>query len=394
MVNKMGLFIDVAYDSLIKKDEELCGDRVDIIRLEDSTIIVLADGLGSGVKANILASLTAKIASTMLKEGADIYETVDTIVNTLPVCKVRNIAYCTFTIMKIYNDGRAYIAEYDNPPFFLIGSNENIEMKKKESIINEKKVVESQFILQEGDVLTVVSDGCIHAGIGNILNLGWSWDNVENYLTRNIQHRRSAKNIAKDLIQVCWDLYGGKPGDDTTVVCVKARKPEYIDLFTGAPEDKRNDSYVIKEFMSGTGKKIICGGTTSNIASRELGRVLKVNLDFFDKDVPPTATMDGIDLVTEGVLTLSKAIEKLKNYQVSFEEQESDCDLEGLDGASRLVKMLIEDCTHINLWVGKAINPAHQNPNFPINFSIKLKLVDQLVECMRKLGKYVNVNYL
>ena len=394
MVNKMGLFIDVAYDSLIKKDEELCGDRVDIIRLEDSTIIVLADGLGSGVKANILASLTAKIASTMLKEGADIYETVDTIVNTLPVCKVRNIAYCTFTIMKIYNDGRAYIAEYDNPPFFLIGSNKNIEMKKKESIINEKKVVESQFILQEGDVLTVVSDGCIHAGIGNILNLGWSWDNVENYLTRNIQHRRSAKNIAKDLIQVCWDLYGGKPGDDTTVVCVKARKPEYIDLFTGAPEDKRNDSYVIKEFMSGTGKKIICGGTTSNIASRELGRVLKVNLDFFDKDVPPTATMDGIDLVTEGVLTLSKAIEKLKNYQVSFEEQESDCDLEGLDGASRLVKMLIEDCTHINLWVGKAINPAHQNPNFPINFSIKLKLVDQLVECMRKLGKCVNVNYL
>ena len=394
MVSKMDLFIDVAYDSLIKKDEELCGDRVEIIRLEDSTIIVMADGLGSGVKANILASLTAKIASTMLKEGADIYETVDTIVNTLPVCKVRNIAYCTFTLMKIYNDGRAYIAEYDNPPFFLIRNNKGIEMEKKESIINEKKVVESQFTLQEGDVLTVVSDGCIHAGIGNILNLGWSWDNVQNYLIRNTQCRRSAKNIAKDLIQVCWDLYGGKPGDDTTVVCVKARKPEVIDLFTGPPKDERNDSYVIKEFMSGTGKKIICGGTTSNIASRELGRELKVNLDFYDKDVPPTATMEGIDLITEGVLTLSKAIEKLSNYEASFAAEENYCDLEGQDGASRLVKMLIEDCTHFNLWVGKAINPAHQNPNFPIDLSIKLKLVDQLVEYMKKLGKHVNINYI
>ena len=390
----MDLFIDVAYDSLIKKDEELCGDRVEIIRLEDSTIIVMADGLGSGVKANILASLTAKIASTMLKEGADIYETVDTIVNTLPVCKVRNIAYCTFTIMKIYNDGRAYIAEYDNPPFFLIRNNKGIEIDKKQSIINEKKVVESEFTLQEGDVLTVVSDGCIHAGIGNILNLGWSWDNVENYLIRNIQCRRSAKNLEKDLIQVCWDLYGGKPGDDTTALCVKARKPEFIDLFTGPPEDERNDSYIIKEFMKGTGKKIICGGTTSNIASRELGLELKVNLDFFDKDVPPTATMDGIDLITEGVLTLSKAIEKLSNYEASFTQKECSHDLDGLDGASRLVKMLIEDCTHLNLWVGKAINPAHQNPKFPIDLSIKLKLVDQLIECMKKLGKHVNINYV
>jgi len=393
-VSKMDLFIDVAYDSLIKKNEELCGDRVDIIRLEDSTIIVLADGLGSGVKASILATLTAKIASTMLKEGADIYETVDTIVNTLPVCKVREIAYCTFTIMKIYNDGRAYIAEYDNPPFFLIRNNKGIEVEKKESIINEKKVVESQFTLHEGDVLTVVSDGCIHAGIGNILNLGWSWENVQNYLIRNAQCRRSAKNIEKDLIQVCWDLYGGQPGDDTTVVCVKVRKPEVVDLFTGPPKDERNDSYIIKEFMSGIGKKIICGGTTSNIASRELGRELKVNLDFYDKDVPPTATIEGIDLVTEGVLTLSKAVEKLSNYETNFAAQNSYCDLEGKDGASRLVKMLIEDCTHFNLWVGKAINPAHQNLDFDVDLSIKLELVEQIAGYMKKSGKHVNINYI
>jgi hypothetical protein len=394
MVIKMDLFIDVAYDNLIKKDEELCGDRVEVIRLQDSTIIVLADGLGSGVKANILASLTAKIASTMLKEGADIYETVDTIVNTLPVCKVRNIAYCTFTLIKIYNDGRTYIAEYDNPPFFLLRNNKGVEVQKKESIINDKKVIESQFTMREGDVLTVVSDGCIHAGIGNILNLGWSWDNVQDYLIRNTKCRRSSKNIAKDLIEVCWDLYGGKPGDDTTALCVKARKPEFIDLFTGPPKDESNDSSIVKGFMKGSGKKIICGGTASNIACRELGLELKVDLEFYDKDVPPTATMKGIDLVTEGVLTLSKALEKLSNYEAGFLKQEDYCNLEGKDGASKLVKMLIEDCTHLNLWIGKAINPAHQNPNFPVDLSIKLKIVDRLVEYMEKLGKNVTINYL
>lgn len=393
-MNKMGLFIDVAYDKLIKKDEELCGDRVEVIRLEDSTIIVLADGLGSGVKANILASLTAKIASTMLKEGADIYETVDTIVNTLPVCKVRNIAYCTFTLMKIYNDGRTYIAEYDNPPFFLIRKSNGVEVNKRESIINDKKVVESEFIMQEGDVLTVVSDGCIHAGIGNILNLGWNWNNVQDYLIRNTKLRRSSKNIAKDLIEVCWDLYGGKPGDDTTALCVKARKPEIVDLFTGPPKDERDDSTIIKGFMKGPGKKIICGGTASNIAVRELGLELKVDLDFYDKDVPPTATMKGIDLITEGVLTLSKALEKLSNYEAGFIEQGNYSSLEGKDGASRLVKMLIEDCTHLNLWIGKAINPAHQNPNFPVDLSIKLKIVEELVQHMKKLGKCVNIYYL
>ena len=196
------------------------------------------------------------------------------------------------------------------------------------------------------------------------------------------------------MIQVCWDLYGGKPGDDTTALCIKARKPEFIDLFTGPPKDERNDSAIIKEFMKSPGKKIICGGTASNIASRELDRVLKVELEFYNKDVPPTATMQGIDLVTEGVLTLSKALEKLGNYEAGFLQQEYSCELEGLDGASKLVKMLIEDCTHLNLWIGKAINPAHQNPNFPVDLSIKLKLVDRLVEYMKKLGKYVTINYL
>lgn len=390
----MGFFIDVAYGTLIKHGEELPGDMVNVIRLEDCTIVVMADGLGSGVKANILATLTSKIAGTMLKEGADIYETVDTIVNTLPVCKIRNIAYSTFTLIKIYENGDTYIAEYDNPQTFMIRNGQNIDIPMKEIIINGRKVKESNLTLQDGDVLTVVSDGVIHAGLGDILNLGWQWKDVQSYLRKRAAEAYSAKTLEKDLLEACSDLYFGKPGDDTTVVSIKIRRPSYVNLFTGPPREKENDSKVIKEFIGYKGKKIICGGTSANIAERELNRKLKVNLDFFNRDVPPTASMEGIDLITEGVLTLSKALEKMKIFEEPFSCNCNNVGFDGEDGASKLVKMLIEDCTHLNMWIGKAVNPAHQNPDFPVDLSIKLKLVEELSCIMTRLGKKVKINYI
>lgn len=390
----MSVFIDVAYDSLNKYEEELCGDNVEIVKLKDSIIVVMADGLGSGVKANILSTLTTKIASTMLKEGEDIAETVDTIVNTLPVCKVRNIAYSTFTIIKIYKDGRAFIAEYDNPPIFVIRNNKSLKLDRKEININDKKVYISNLIWEKKDTITIVSDGVIHAGIGKILNLGWTWDKVENYLERSSSTKKSAKNISRDLVEICWDLYGRKPGDDTTVVSIKIREPEYIDLFTGPPKNRENDSYAIKRFMQSKGKKIICGGTAANIASRELKRKIKVNMDVLYEDVPPTSNMEGIELITEGVLTLSKAVEKLKKAVENYSYSGMIYDIKEKDGASLLVKMLLEDCTHLNLWVGKAINLAHQNPDFPMDLNIKLNLVDELSRIMKSLGKKVEIKYI
>lgn len=390
----MSSFVDVAFDSLNKNGEELCGDKVDIIKTEDSTIIVLADGLGSGVKANILATLTAKIVGTMLKEGATIYETVDTIVGTLPVCKVRNIAYSTFTIAMVFNDGRVYIAEYDNPPFFLIRGNKCLEAEKKETTIYGKIVRESNFTLENDDVLIIVSDGVIHAGVGYILNLGWQWPHVAAYLEKTVPNEKCAKNVSKDLSETCRDLYDGRPGDDTTVVAIKFRKSEVIDLFTGPPVNKADDKWVMDKLMDGEGKKIICGGTTANIAQREIGKPIKVYMDFIDPEVPPMAYIEGIDLVTEGVLTLSKTVEKMKIYADSFSKEVAAYDFTAKDGASQLGKMLIEECTHINFWVGKAVNPAHQNPDFPMDLSIKLKIVWELVKVMKKLGKEVKLTYI
>lgn len=388
----MSSFIDVGCNNLIKYGEELCGDKVEIVRTEDSVIIVISDGLGSGVKANILATLTCKIAATMLKEGVSILETVDTIIQTLPVCSVRKLAYSTFTIIKIQESGQVYVAEYDNPPIFIMCKGEDQLCIENNAIqVNNRIVKESSFILKEGDVLTVVSDGVVHAGVGGILNLGWQWKNVYEYLERQLKVEKCAGNISKSLIDVCQNLYAGKPGDDATVVAVKLRRAEYVDLFTGPPVNPDNDSWVIKELMQSKGKKVVCGGTAAKIAARELSKEIVTKIDFIDPDVPPIAYIKGIDLVTEGILTLQKTVDKINAYT---NNNSSPNTRKSLDGASQLARLLIEDCTHLNLWVGKAVNPAYQNPDFPVDLGRKLKVVDDLVVLMEKLGKKVQLTYI
>jgi hypothetical protein len=386
-------FVDIAVESINKYGEELCGDKVEIVRSKDSIIIVVSDGLGSGVKANILASLTSKIAATMLKEGASIYETVDTIVNTLPTCKIRKLAYSTFTIIKVYFDGRVYVAEYDNPPFFLFKKDES-SVEKETMIINGKAIRESNFILLHDEVLTVVSDGAVHAGVGAVLNLGWKWDNINSYLKDLVFKEKSAKNISKSLIEVCECLYAGHPGDDTTVVVVKMKKPQIVSLFTGPPKDREKDKLIIEKFMSEEGKKIVCGGTAANIAARELGEEISVNMEFIDPEVPPTAFIKGIDLVSEGVLTIRKALDKIRYYASNSSFDKRLHNLNGRDGASMLAKILIEECSHIKIFAGMAVNPAHQNPDFPTDLCIKSKLVKELAELMRYLGKDVELTYM
>ncbi len=390
----MRYFVDTSFDSLKKSGEELCGDMVQIIKVEDSTVIVLADGLGSGVKANILATLTSRIAGTMIKGGADIYETVYTIINTLPICSERHIAYSTFTIMHIDKYGKAYAVEYENPPFFLIREGKSIKLDKKETLINDRKILESNFYLQEDDVITIISDGVLHAGEGNIMNMGWQWKDVENYLIRSSENKKCAKRISMDLIDACWYLYGCKPSDDATAIGIKIKSPQYVDLFTGPPEDKKKDFYVIHELAKGKGKKVICGGTAANIAERVLKRDLILDNRYINLEIPPIYYMEGIDLITEGVITLSKAVEIIRNYANCFMEEGRENEIKGEDGAVKLSRILLEECTHLNLWIGKAWNSAYDNQKFYSNIGVKMRLVKELSELMQKLGRIVKINYV
>ncbi len=386
------LCVDVGYKSINHEGEILCGDHVDIIDAENGDkIIVLADGLGSGVKASILSTLTSKIISTMMAEGLALEDCVETIAATLPICSVRGVAYSTFTIIHIIANRRAQIIQFDNPHVILIRDNQVYKYAEKELNIGNKKIYESEIDLQENDVFVAMSDGCPHAGIGQSYNFGWKEEDIAEFMSEITHVGFTAKTLSTILIDEVFKLYGGMPGDDATACVVRIIKREPMNILFGSPINRDDDQRMLSLFFAKEGKHIVCGGTTSSICAKYLGKPIKMSLNYENSDIPPTAEIEGVDLVTEGVITMDRVLKYAKDYlkdNTLYEEWGYK-----KDGACKIARLLFEEATDINFYVGKAINPAHQNPDLPINFSIKMNLVEELSKCLKEMGKRVVVSY-
>ncbi|MEG1780686.1 MAG: SpoIIE family protein phosphatase [Clostridium sp.] len=391
----MGITVDVTYKSLNKYEEILCGDTVEILRTEDSDVCILADGMGSGVKANILSTLTAKILGTMFLNGATLEECVETIVQTLPICQIRQVAYATFSILQVFNNGDAYLVEYDNPRCIFIRDGKVVKIPKNSKIIKDKEINEFRFKVQKGDALILMSDGTIHAGVGRNKSFGWPWEEIADFAAEQYKNTISSMRLATLICEACDELYGSRPGDDTTVAVMRMIGCRPVHLMTGPPVNRDYDETIVEDFMKDeTAGHIVAGGTSATILSRELGRELTVSMDYTDPDIPPMAYIEGIDLVTEGVLTMSRVASLLKQFTDQnglnpefFEE------LDKKNGASILAKILIEDCTELHMYVGKAVNSAYQNPGLPFDLGIRQNLVEQLKNTVEKMGKRVTVTY-
>lgn len=386
------LCADIGYKSINHYGEQLCGDHVDIVERDDnSTVIVLADGLGSGVKASILSTLTSKIISTMMAEGLSLEECVSTIAATLPICSVRGVAYSTFTIIHLIDNETAELIQYDNPHIILFRDNKNYDYPKSEMNIDGKKVYKSVIDLHEDDTFVAMSDGCPHAGIGIAYNFGWKREDIIDFLEPLTCGGFTAKTLATILVDECNKLYGEKPGDDATACVVRIRRRAPVNLMFGPPSNRDDCDRMMSLFFSKEGKHIVCGGTTSTIAAKYLNKPLKPSLNFESADVPPTAEIEGVDLVTEGVITINKVLEYAKDY-LNTNESYSHWGYKR-DGASLICRLLFEEATDINFYVGRAVNPAHQNPDLPINFNIKMNLVEELSACLKQMGKRIKVSY-
>lgn len=386
------LCAEIGYKSINHAGEQLCGDHVDVVEHgENSTVIVLADGLGSGVKASILSTLTSKIISTMISEGLSIEECVSTIASALPICSVRGVAYSTFTIMHVRDNETLELIQYDNPYSVFIRDFEIYDYPKTEMNIEGKKIYKSVISLQDGDMITAMSDGCPHAGIGIAYNFGWKREDIADFMKMLAPAGYNAKTLATMLVDECNKLYGYEPGDDATACVVRIRKRAPMNLLFGPPSHRDDCNRMMSLFFGKEGKHIICGGTTASIAAKYLRKPLKPSLNFEKSDIPPTAELEGVDLVTEGVITVNRVVEYAKDALGENKEYENWSFKR--DGASLICRMLFEEATDINFFVGRAINPAHQNPDLPINFNIKMNLVEELSACLKKMGKRIKVSY-
>lgn len=386
------LCVDIGYKSINHEGEQLCGDHVEIVKQDDnSVVVVLADGLGSGVKASILSTLTSKIISTMLAAGLSLEDCVETIAATLPICSVRGVAYSTFTIIHIVDNKEAEIIQYDNPQVILLRDDKNFDYPKMEMNIGGKKIFKSVIKLQEGDLFVAMSDGCPHAGLGLQYNFGWKREDIISFLESISFVGYTAKTYSTILVDECDKLYGHKPGDDATACVIKVKQRVPMNILFGPPEHRDDANRMMALFFSKEGQHIVCGGTTSSIAAKYLGKPVRASLNYVASDVPPIAEIEGVDLVTEGVITVNKVLKYAKDALAEnkyYEEWSM-----GRDGACLIARMLFEQATDINFYVGRAVNPAHQNPDLPINFNIKMNLVEELSKALEQMGKRIKVSY-
>ena len=378
------LYYECASGQIAKSHEELCGDSVVFSSHHNDVTMVLSDGLGSGVKANILATLTTRMLICMLDQQLPLSEVVKTVTETLPVCKVRRLAYSTFSVAQLFSTGEGRLVEFDSPSAFYFRNKQPVELQWENSSISLKNIRACSLKLRPGDWLVFVSDGVISAGIGGLYPLGWGWEQVAQYLQNQVQDQASSKEIVNSMLETVSNLYAGPPGDDVTVAVIKVRQKRNLTIFFGPPLNPKDDAVVVERFIREEGRHIICGGTTANIVARHINQELQVDLETMTEDVPPLGHMEGIDLVTEGVLTMTRLVWMLQKGNTA------DSQKFAVDSSSALLRFL-DEADSIRILVGQAKNPAHQDPNLPVE--IKTELARELQDALIKRKKECFIEY-
>jgi hypothetical protein len=357
-------FFDVSPESLNHSGEELCGDQVRILRTVDRTIVVLSDGLGSGVKASILARLTAEIIVTMIRESASLEDVVETVVGTLPVCRVRGIAYATFLVVEIQNQTGAFrLVNFDSPEPFFLRQGHTTPLPARRQSIQGKDLLFSEGTLAVGDFLGLASDGVLFAGMGGRLSFGWGRDEIGRALEAAFRLRAwTARALTTGVLEKTRALYGPVIGDDATFVGILARSANRLMVFTGPPLDREADSSCVERLLSFGGRRAVCGGTTAKIVGEQTGEVVGTDLSTVREDVPPIGLLSSVDLVTEGILTLAATLKLLQADSIFF-------------------------------LAGEQVNPFYQNPLLPKSVSIRRSVLDQIIERLREIHKEVTVEW-
>ncbi len=378
--------IDFGKVSLNKKKEKICGDYYTIITEPESAVLVLSDGLGSGVKANILATLTAKMLSIMIAGKVAIRTAVKAVADTLPVCSVRNLAYATFTVM-VAQENEICLLQYDNPDAILLRKGKSIDYRRDIQMFGEKEIHQSYFQFQEGDMLILMSDGVTNAGMGKTTYGGWGREEVVKFCEQRWRKEISAQEMASAIGNAGLDLNLEETDDDLTVLVMKGMKKKVVNIMVGPPADREDDRSYFETFFQKEGMHVVCGGTTAKLVADYLHTKVINIPDSGSEDVPAMSEIKGIDLVTEGLLTLQKLME----YYEDFSEDRLYFNrlIKKKDGAAELFRILFTEATEINFFFGNALNENYTALH--IDREKKKKLALELIDNLEAEGKKVKI---
>lgn len=385
----MKAYVDIYSESLTKHGEELCGDTVRTYRTPHSSMLVLSDGLGSGVKANILATITSEILVTMLKQDVALADVIETMVDTLPICKERNAAYATFTVVRFNHDTGAFkVYNFENPPVMLFHGGRLAKLDRRAERVSGRTIMTTEGTLNVGDFLAVLSDGVLHAGPGIEMNMAWGWEQFARHLEDCfLRGPANARFVVHNGLARTRELYAENVRDDATFVGAYVRKVNPLMVLTGPPRDRSADATCIRRLLEFQGRRIVCGGTTSEMVANWIGEVIETDATTMRDDVPPVGYMHGIDLVTEGILTLARTLDLLTPHVQEGSEIPND-----RNGAVLLARELLE-ADSVHFVVGDTVNPYYQNPQLPRNVSIRRAIVEQIAALLRGKDKHVTVEY-
>jgi len=388
-------FIEIESCQRAKRGQLISGDVFlsEKGKADGRIVSVLSDGLGSGVKASVLATLTATMALKYTASAMDIRRSAEIIMDTLPICSERKISYSTFTVVDLATAGQARIIEHDNPPFLLIRPGNPIHVPKTEVRLTrwqERVISFSSFDVEREDRIVFFSDGISQAGMGDFRTpLGWGLRNIEEFVRWQIfkNPQISARDLSRSLVDKAEEIDGFSAKDDITCAVIYFRSPRQLLVMTGAPFNRAHDQDLARIAEQTPGRKAICGGTTANIISRELERKVEVDLrQPSGGKIPPSAKMKGFDLVTEGTLTLGEVSRLLEE---GFTQRSGDA-----DAAIRLANLLL-DSDIVKFVVGTRINEAHQDPNVPVDLALRRTIVRRIAQLLEtKHRKQVHIQYL
>jgi hypothetical protein len=388
-------FIEVDSCQRAKHGQLISGDVFlsEKVKQEGRIVSVLSDGLGSGIKASVLATMTATMALKFAASAMDIRSSAEVIMDTLPICSVRKISYSTFTVVDMASTGETRIIEHGNPPFLLIRPKGEVSVEKTQLLPKrwEDRVISfSTFNVQREDRIVFFSDGITQAGMGEFRTpLGWGLEKVEEFVREKIDRHPyiSARELSRLLVAQAEEVDGLTAKDDITCGVVYFRSPRKLLVMTGAPFNRAHDQDLAKMAEQTSGRKVICGGTTANIIARLLNRTIQIDMrQQFHSKVPPSARLEGFDLVTEGTLTLGEVL-RLLEEGFAPEDMKSNA-------AVRLATMLL-DSDIVKFAVGTRINEAHQDPNIPVELDLRRNIVKRIAQLLEdKHMKRVQIQYL